>query len=427
MNILLLGSGGRECALAWKISQSCCCDKLYIAPGNGGTVAFGENILMSPVDFPKLGEFAISHSIGMIVVGPEDPLVEGIVDFFMSDSSLKNIAVIGPGKEASKLEGSKSFAKAFMNKYNIPTAAYRRFNQEEVEIAKDFIAETNPPYVIKADGLAAGKGVLICSTQNEAFHAIDSILLKKEFGDAGNSIVIEEFLEGIEMSAFVLTDGQHYVLLPEAKDYKRIGDNDTGPNTGGMGTISPVPFADEDFLQKVRTTIIDPTITGIRNENMHYCGFIFFGLMNVKGTPYVIEYNVRLGDPETQSILPRIESDLTDLMLSAWNKALNTTTISILPQTAVNIVLASGGYPGAYEKGKQIHIPSAETNTHIFHAGTTIVDNKLITSGGRVLAACGIGEDIDEAVKRAYKLAHDIRFEKKYFRNDIGNDLKKYK
>jgi len=426
MNILLLGSGGRECAMAWKISQSSYCDKLYIAPGNGGTTAYGENIMLSPVDFQKVGEFAKSHDIGMVVVGPEDPLVNGIVDYFMSDSELKNIAVIGPAQEAAKLEGSKSYAKAFMNKYCIPTAAHRSFTPDETEAAKDFLTTIRPPYVIKADGLAAGKGVLICSTLDEAKNAIDSILLKKEFGNAGNSLIIEEFLDGIEMSSFVLTDGQNYLMLPEAKDYKRIGDYDTGPNTGGMGTISPVPFADEEFIQKVKTRIIEPTIAGIRNENMHYCGFVFIGLMNVNGNPYVIEYNVRLGDPETQSILPRIESDLTELMLAAWNKTLGSQSIAILPHTAVSIVLASGGYPSHYEKGKHIHLPPTDNNSLIFHAGTSYTNDILLTSGGRVLTACGMGKNLEEAVSRAYKLAHNINFDNKYFRTDIGNDLKKY-
>lgn len=426
MNILLLGSGGRECALAWKISQSPFCRQLYIAPGNGGTEAYGINVNLSLADFNKIAEFAGSHSVEMIVVGPEDPLVEGIVDFFQADPQFKNIAVIGPSRHAARLEGSKSFAKGFMNRHDIPTAAYQCFSTNESVQAKNFLSYLKPPYVLKADGLAAGKGVLICDTMDKACQAVDSILVKRDFGNAGNMLVIEEFLEGIEMSAFVLTDGNNFLLLPEAKDYKRIGDNDTGPNTGGMGTISPVPFADNEFIEKVKTRIIEPTIKGIQFENMHYRGFIFFGLMNVKGNPFVIEYNVRLGDPETQSIIPRISSDLVELMRSAWEQTIDIQTISILPKAVANVVLASGGYPGSYIKGEPIRLPDPEQNQLIFHAGTSVSEGILKTSGGRVLSACGIGDNLNEALQNAYQLAEKISFEKKYYRSDIGNDLKKY-
>jgi phosphoribosylamine---glycine ligase len=360
MKILILGSGGRECAFAWKMSQSNLCSALFIAPGNGGTKNYGQNIQISPNDFPAVERFCIDENIKLVVVGPEDPLVNGIVDYFQNSPSLQNVHIIGPDKTAAQLEGSKSFAKAFMKKYDIPTAAYEVFTPQNHHKASEFLLTLNPPYVIKADGLAAGKGVLICQTLEEANNAVDEILIDKKFGNAGNSLVIEEFLHGIELSAFVLTDGLSYLIFPEAKDYKRIGDGDTGLNTGGMGTVSPVPFADEVFMQKVKTLIVEPTIQGIAAEQMHYCGFIFVGLMNVNGNPMVIEYNVRMGDPETQSVLPRIDGDLTELLIKAAQRELRSCSVSILPKHVVNVVLASGGYPGDFEKGKAIHLPEIE-------------------------------------------------------------------
>jgi len=426
MNILILGSGGRECALAWKISQSPLCERLFIAPGNGGTRDYGVNVPLSLHDFDAVGSFCLSECIDLVFVGPEDPLVNGIVDYFFSKPELRNIRIIGPDKHAARLEGSKSFAKRFMNKYGIPTAAYRSFSTGEQEPAKDYLRNFKPPYVIKADGLAAGKGVLICPTIEEAAQTIDAILVDRVFENASDSLVIEEFLDGKEMSVFALTDGLHYVLLPSAKDYKRIGDNNTGLNTGGMGTISPVPFADVLFMNKVTERIIQPTINGIRQEKMHYCGCVFFGLMNVGGEPYVIEYNVRFGDPETQSILPRIESDFVELLFATADKTLNDCNVIISPETVVNVVLASKGYPEQYEKGKPIHLPAATNGSMVFHAGTTYDSDVLVSSGGRVMSACGKGFSIKEAIDHAYSLAGAIQFENKYYRSDIGLDLIKY-
>jgi phosphoribosylamine---glycine ligase len=426
MNILILGSGGRECALAWKISQSPLCSQLFIAPGNGGTKEYGTNIDLSVTDFTGIAEFSLKNNIEMIVVGPEDPLVLGIVDYFLSTPQLSGIKIIGPDKRAAMLEGSKAFAKQFMQKHGIPTATYKTFHSGQTELAKEFLQSMKPPYVIKADGLAAGKGVLICQTIEEAYDAVETILVKRIFGDAGNSLVIEEFLHGIEMSAFLLTDGNSFLMLPEAKDYKRIGNHDTGPNTGGMGTISPVPFAGAEFMEKVRQQIAEPTLRGIIEEGMHYCGFIFVGLMNVDGEPKVIEYNVRLGDPETQSVLPRIQNDLTDLLLAASNHQLHEKQIKISPETIVNIVLASNGYPGSYEKDFPITLPQAEKHRMVFHAGTKINESGFITSGGRVLTACGTGHNLETAIENAYTLAREIHFKNKYFRSDIGQDLLKY-
>ncbi len=423
MNILILGSGGRECALSWKISQSTRCETLYIAPGNGGTHEYGINIPLSPSDFKSVSNFCLQNNVGMVVVGPEDPLVNGIVDFFQSEPGLEHIRIIGPDKHAAQLEGSKKFAKEFMVKYGIPTAAYNSFHASTIDNAKQFLKTLHPPYVIKADGLAAGKGVLICSSYEEAEAAVETMLVDQAFGKAGSTVVIEEFLQGIEMSAFILTDGNSFVILPEAKDYKRIGNNNTGPNTGGMGTVSPVPFADKKFMAKVIQRIIEPTMRGIRQEKMHYCGFIFFGLMNVEGDPYVIEYNVRLGDPETQSILPRIENDLVELLVAASDKKLENAQILISEKAVVNVVLASAGYPGHYDKGKQIILPEQGKNQIIFHAGTMLENHTVVTSGGRVLSACGSGNTFSEAIENAYDLAGKIAFENKYFRNDIGSDI----
>jgi len=426
MNILILGSGGRECTLAWKIAQSPLCSQLYIAPGNGGTNKYGSNVDLSVVDFSAVADFSLKNNIELIVVGPEDPLVLGIVDYFRSTPLLSGIKIIGPDKKAAMLEGSKTFAKQFMQKYDIPTAAYESFHSGQLREAKDFLLTMKPPYVIKADGLAAGKGVLICQTLDEAYEAVESILVKNAFGDAGKSLVIEEFLHGIEMSAFLLTDGNSFRMLPEAKDYKRIGNNDTGLNTGGMGTVSPVPFAGTEFMEKVRLQIAEPTVRGIIEEGMHYCGFIFLGLMNVDGEPKVIEYNVRLGDPETQSILPRIENDLADLLLAASNHQLYEKQINISSRTIVSIVLASKGYPESYDKGFPITLPQMTSESIVFHAGTKNTESGIATSGGRVLTVCGTGNKLEEAIENAYALAHKIHFENKYFRSDIGQDLLKY-
>jgi len=426
MKILILGSGGRECAFAWKMSQSKLCSALFIAPGNGGTKNYGQNIQISPNDFPAIEKFCIDENIKLVVVGPEDPLVNGIVDYFLSTPSLKDVHIVGPDKIAAQLEGSKSFAKAFMKKYNIPTAAYEVFTPQNHHKASEFLLSLKPPYVIKADGLAAGKGVLICQTLEEANKAVDEILIDKKFGSAGNSLVIEEFLHGIELSAFVLTDGFSYLMLPDAKDYKRIGDGDTGLNTGGMGTVSPVPFANQDFMQKVKTQIVEPTIHGIQSEKMHYCGFVFVGLMNVDGNPMVIEYNVRMGDPETQSVLPRIDGDFAELMLKTAQRELNTCKITISKKHVANVVLASGGYPGDFEKGKIIHVPKLSENSMVFHAGTAMADGECLTSGGRVMTACGLGDSLPEAIKNAYEMAQKVQFEGKYFRSDIGKDLMAY-
>ncbi len=426
MNVLILGSGGRECALAWKIRQSPICEKLYTAPGNGGTFLYGENVEISPLNFEDIANFSLANNIELIIVGSEEPLVFGIVDFFCKSKNLSGIRIIGPDKNGARLEGSKTFAKNFMKKYNIPTAAYQSFTSEEFEQAKQFIHSLVSPYVLKVDGLAGGKGVLICETIEEAYSALDRILIRNEFQDAGKSIVIEEFLNGIEISIFVLTDGSSFLILPEAKDYKRISDNNTGLNTGGMGTISPVPFATEDFMQKVKTKIIEPTVKGIQEEAMHYCGFIYFGLMNKENEPYVIEYNVRLGDPEAQSILPRIENDIVELFMATAEKKIETQKIKISPKTVLNVVLASAGYPQNYEKGKIIELPKENDNQIIFHAGTAIKNNRLVTAGGRVMSACGTGNNIHEAIKYAYELAGEIKFENKYYRKDIGQDLLRY-
>lgn len=427
MKILILGSGGRECALAWKISQSPLCTRLFIAPGNGGTRQYGENIQLLPNDFETVAQCCLFNGIELVVVGPEDPLVNGIVDFFRDRPELSHIRVIGPDSRAAMLEGSKSFAKQFMNRYGIPTAAHKSFDRHECNEAKQFLDNFQPPFVIKADGLAAGKGVMICHERIQAEEAIDSILVHNIFKASNPSLVIEEFLDGIEMSAFVLTDGLNYVMLPEAKDYKRIGDHNTGLNTGGMGTVSPVPFADDALKNKIIERIIQPTISGIQKEQMNYCGCIFFGLMIVNENPYVIEYNVRFGDPETQSIMPRIANDLVELFVMAADKKINEAKIEIRPEFVVNVVLASEGYPENYEKGKRIYLPGFNDKGMVFHAGTTFLDAEmLVSSGGRVLSACGTGSNLKEAIDCAYALAETIQFENKYYRKDIGLDLLKY-
>jgi len=425
MNILLLGSGGREHALAWKLSQSPNLKKLFIAPGNAGTSRLGTNIPVSPNDFKSIREVVISNRINMVVVGPEDPLVNGINDFFSSDTQLSSIPVIGPMRDAAQLEGSKDFAKHFMKKYGIPTAGYRTFDPDSIDNGISFLHKLHPPYVLKADGLAAGKGVIICLTLDEAIKEFRDMLLNSRFGKASQKVIVEEFLKGIEVSLFVLTDGLSYKILPEAKDYKKIGEGDTGPNTGGMGAVSPVPFVDKVFLNKVESQIIRPTVEGLRQEGIDYRGFIFFGLMNVGGNPFMIEYNCRMGDPEAESVLPRIKNDLVRLFIAVSQQQLESEIIEIDPRFTVTIMLASKGYPDQYKKGKEIHNEDTVSGSLVFHSGTSILpgSGQLITAGGRVMAITSFGNTLKEASDRSYGNAEKIGFEGKYFRRDIGFDL----
>ncbi|MFJ1473425.1 phosphoribosylamine--glycine ligase [Capnocytophaga cynodegmi] len=423
MNILILGSGGREHAFALKISQSNQCKNLYIAPGNGGTHQIATNININPTNFEQVKQLVLDKKIEMVVVGPEDPLVQGIYDFFKTDAQLQHVQVVGPSREGAKLEGSKEFAKQFMQRHNIPTAKYESFTKETIVQGCKFLETMQPPYVLKADGLAAGKGVLIINDLNEAQTELKNMLLNEKFGNASQKVVIEEFLDGIELSCFVLTDGKNYKLLPTAKDYKRIGENDQGLNTGGMGAVSPVPFADANFMEKIETRIVKPTISGLQKDNIEYKGFIFIGLIKVKEEPYVIEYNVRMGDPETEVVLPRIESDLVPIFKTLQTQTLNTISLAITPQSATTVMMVSGGYPEDYEKGKRISGIENVTGSIVFHAGTTIKEGELQTSGGRVLAVTSFGKDFKEALQKSYENIEKIHFDKMYFRKDIGFDL----
>lgn len=422
MNVLILGSGGREHTLAWKLKQSDKIDNLYVAPGNGGTANCGANIEANPSDFNEIKNICLDYKINLVIVGPEAPLVEGIADYFESESELKHIHLIGPKKDGALLEGSKAFAKEFMNDYNIPTARYASFTKESLELGYAFIDQLNSPYVLKADGLAAGKGVLIINDKEEAKTELGNMLNGK-FGDAGNTVVIEEFLSGIEVSYFCYTNGTDYVMLPEAKDYKRIGEGDTGLNTGGMGSISPVPFANDSFTSKVIKQIVEPTIAGLKHRSINYHGFIFFGLINVNDNPYVIEYNARLGDPETESILPRIETDLMDMFLAGIENRLSDFTMKISPQHAVSVMLVAGGYPESYKKGDEVTVPQ-QTDCILLHAGTKLKGNKTLTNGGRVMAVTNLGSTRIEALESAMKAASAVKFKNKYYRTDIGFDLK---
>jgi len=426
MNILIIGSGGREHAMAWKLAESPRTTNLYIAPGNAGTRNVGTNIPLDPDDFQEVKKFVIEKEIDMVVVGPEQPLVNGFHDFFINDSILKNTLVIGPVKAAAQLEGSKDFAKKFMIKYGIPTAAYQTFTKETLENGFTFLEKINSPYVLKADGLAAGKGVLIIDDLAEAKKELTAMLGDSKFGKASEKVVIEEFLKGIELSVFVLTDGKSYKILPEAKDYKRIGEGDTGLNTGGMGSVSPVVFANKEFMDKVEQQIIIPTIEGLKSEKIEYKGFIFFGLIKVGSDPFVIEYNCRLGDPEAESVIPRIKSDLVKLFEAVGDGTLQNMRIQFDDRYAATIMLVSGGYPGKYEKGKKISGTENLNNCIIFHAGTTtdIETEDIKTSGGRVLAITSYGYTFNEALKNAYKNVDLVKFEGKYYRRDIGFDLK---
>ena len=423
MNILLLGGGGREHALAWKLSQSRLTDSLYIMPGNPGTQHHGETLEGNPLDFDRVKDVVLSHNITMVVVGPEEPLVRGIHDFFLGDPQLAGVQVVGPQAAGARLEGSKAFAKEFMVRHGIPTAVYKVFAEGEVEAAEKFLSLLTPPYVLKADGLAAGKGVLIHTDYAEACRDVSEILQGDRFGEAGKKLVIEEFLSGIEASVFVLTDGDHYLLLPEAKDYKRIGEGDTGPNTGGMGSLSPVPFFNDALRMKVVKKIIEPTIQGLRHEGIPYSGFIFFGLMVVNGDPYVIEYNVRMGDPEAESVIPRLSNDLAELMSSLGNKTLDRHDVKVDPRCAATVMMVSEGYPGDYTKGHSITLPDDTGDALIFHAGTKAHQGSLVTNGGRVLAVTSMGQTLPDALSQSFQLANKIDFRGCYYRKDLGFDL----
>lgn len=425
MKILLLGAGGREHALAWKLTQSSKCSKLFIAPGNGGTSQCGQNVSLVITDFDAIAQFCQQEQVEMVIVGPEEPLVKGIVDYFRAHPTLSSLMIIGPSQFAAQLEGSKTFAKAFMQKYQIPTAGYREFELDNYEEGVRYINQHSLPVVLKADGLAAGKGVLICQNHIEAGAEFELMLHRNKFGDAGRKVVVEEFLEGIELSMFVLTDGKNYVILPEAKDYKRIGEGDKGLNTGGMGAISPVPFADDVFMKKIEDTIVQPTIKGLQQENMDYKGFVFIGIIKVGDDPFVIEYNCRLGDPETEVVIPRLKNDLVDLFTSTAQQKLDEVTIECDDRYACTVMTVSGGYPGEFEKGFEIEGLGADTgpDSMIFHAGTLSAYGSVLTNGGRVFCVTSYGDSVMEAVDKSMEVLNNIHFENMYFRKDIGYEF----
>jgi phosphoribosylamine--glycine ligase len=426
MNILLIGGGGREHTLAWKMRQSPLCEQLFIAPGNAGTAQHGTNVSLAITDFQGMADFCITKNINMLMIGPEEPLVKGLYDFFTQNPRTAHIEVIGPSKAAAQLEGSKAFAKAFMQRHGIPTASYREFNADSFEEGMHYIRNHTLPVVIKADGLAAGKGVVICTNHIEALAEYELMIQQSKFGEAGKRVVIEEFLDGIELSMFVLTDGKNYVMLPEAKDYKRIGNGNTGPNTGGMGAVSPVPFVDDVYMQKVKTSIIEPTIQGLISEKLEYKGVVFIGLINVNGEPFVIEYNCRFGDPETEVIIPRMENDLVEILSAVSRQKLDEITIKTSPLAAVTVVAVSGGYPNDHETGKEIHglEEAALDGTIIFHAGTKLVDNKIVSNGGRVLAITSFGDTIKDAADQSNYTLEQLFFDGIYFRDDIGFEFR---
>ncbi len=423
MNILVLGSGGREHTFAYKIVESPLCDTLFVAPGNAGTAAIATNVPIAVTDFSTIKDLVLKENIKMVVIGPEDPLVQGISDFFKEDSQLKDVVVIGPSKEGAQLEGSKEYAKEFLFRHDIPTAAYQSFTAETVEEGKKFLETLSSPYVLKADGLAAGKGVLILQDIEEAKSELENMLTNKKFGAASEKVVIEEFLDGIELSVFVLTDGKNYVTLPTAKDYKRIGEGDTGLNTGGMGAISPVPFADDILMTKIEEQVVKPTVDGLAKENIDYKGFIFIGLIKVGDDPKVIEYNVRMGDPETEAVLPRVKTDLVSLFQHVGDQTLDQVILEIDPRTATTVMTVSGGYPEAYQKGKEIIGIDTITESIVFHAGTKLDGDKVITNGGRVIAITSFDDNFKDALKKSYSNIEKLHFDKMYYRKDLGFDL----
>ena len=426
MNILIIGSGGREHAFAWKIAQSKNCEKLFVTPGNAGTDAIATNVDIKVDDFQKIKELVLAENIKLVVVGPEDPLVKGIVDFFKADKQLKKVKIIGPDSRGAQLEGSKDFSKAFMQKYGVPTAFSETFTKETLAKGLAYLDQQSGPYVLKADGLAAGKGVIITESREEAKASLTEMLTAGKFGSAGDKVLIEQFLKGIELSVFVLSDGKNYVILPEAKDYKRIGEGDTGLNTGGMGAVSPVPFADADFIKKVEDLVVKPTLAGLQAEGIHYVGFIFIGLMNDNGNPMVIEYNARMGDPETEVVLPRIKTDMVRLLTAAADGKLDKIKLNINPKTAVTTMVVAGGYPEEYKKGDLMEIPEAEKDSVVFHAGTQLTQTGVVTNGGRVIALTGMARTMAAAIRKSQKMARKVKFKKKYFRKDIGQDLMNY-